>query len=36
MLPSDVKEFYSLCGGLILFENEEYAIHIVKPRGVCF
>ncbi|CAH2464111.1 MULTISPECIES: SMI1/KNR4 family protein [Bacillus] len=32
MLPSDVKEFYSLCGGLILFENEEYAIHIVKPE----
>ncbi len=32
VLPSDLKEFYSLCGGLVLFENEEYAIHIVAPE----
>ncbi|MES5939216.1 MULTISPECIES: SMI1/KNR4 family protein [unclassified Bacillus cereus group] len=32
MLPGDLKEFYSLCGGLTLFENEEYPIRIVTPE----
>lgn len=32
VLSDDLKEFYSLCGGLILFENEEYPIHIVTPE----
>lgn len=32
ILPDDLKEFYSLCGGLTLFENEEYQIHIVTPE----
>ncbi|MCC5803750.1 SMI1/KNR4 family protein [Rossellomorea vietnamensis] len=31
ILPNDLKEFYSLCGGLVLFENEEYPIYIVSP-----
>lgn len=32
VLPKDLMEFYSLCGGLVLFENEEYPIHIVTPE----
>ncbi len=32
MLPEDLYKFYSLCGGLTLFENEEYPIHIVSPN----
>ncbi|WP_442869035.1 SMI1/KNR4 family protein [Bacillus sp. BP-3] len=31
-LPEDVKEFYSLCGGMVLFENEEYSVYIVSPQ----
>lgn len=31
ILPNDLKEFYSLCGGLVLFENEEYPIYFVSP-----
>lgn len=31
ILPNDLKEFYSLCGGLVLFEDEEYPIYIVSP-----
>ena len=31
-LPSDLKEFYSLCGGMILFASKEYAIKIVEPN----
>lgn len=30
-LPDDLKEFYNICGGLVLFENEEYPIYIVSP-----
>jgi antitoxin YokJ len=30
-LPKDVQEFYSLCGGLTLYENADYSIKIVKP-----
>ncbi|PEY43944.1 hypothetical protein CN354_01915 [Bacillus cereus] len=32
ILPEDVKGFYSLCGGAVLFENEEYPIYIVSPQ----
>ncbi|WP_019636959.1 SMI1/KNR4 family protein [Paenibacillus fonticola] len=31
ILPSDLNEFYRLCGGLVLFENEEYPIYVVSP-----
>lgn len=29
--PSDLKEFYGLCGGMTLFASKEYAIKIVEP-----
>lgn len=32
ILPNDLKEFYRLCGGLVLFENEEYPIYFVSPE----
>lgn len=32
ILPEDVKEFYSLCGGMVLFENEEYSVYIVPSQ----
>lgn len=32
ILPDDLKKFYSLCGGVALFENEEYPIYIVSPE----
>lgn len=31
VLPNDLREFYSLCGGLVLFENEKYPIYLVPP-----
>lgn len=31
-LPDDIKEFYSLCGGVILFENAPYSVRIVPPN----
>jgi hypothetical protein len=31
ILPDDLKEFYNLCGGLVLFENKEYPIYVVSP-----
>lgn len=31
ILPEDLKEFYSLCGGLVLFENKDYTIYVVSP-----
>lgn len=31
-LSEDLKEFYRLCGGLSLYENEEYPIHIISPE----
>lgn len=30
-LPEDVKEFYSLCGGITLYENKDYSIKIAAP-----
>lgn len=33
-LPSDLVEFYSLCGGVRLFEDSAYPIRIVEPQGV--
>lgn len=30
-LPDDVKEFYELCGGITLFENQNYIANIVSP-----
>lgn len=32
ILPDDLKDFYTICGGLTLFENAEYPIHIVPPE----
>jgi antitoxin YokJ len=34
LLPPDVKEFYEVCGGMILFENESYSVKIVSPNEV--
>lgn len=34
MLPSDLKEFYELCGGIELYKNGEYPIEIVSPEKV--
>lgn len=31
-LPDDLKEFYTLCGGLGLFLESDYPIHIVSPQ----
>ncbi|GGG70428.1 SMI1/KNR4 family protein [Paenibacillus radicis (ex Gao et al. 2016)] len=31
-LPADLKRFYELCGGMILFDNKDYSIHIVSPE----
>lgn len=33
ILPSDVRTFYSICGGVSLFQTSEYAIDIVEPTG---
>ena len=30
-LPSDIQEFYSLCGGLDMFPNEDWGWRLVKP-----
>lgn len=32
-LPTDVKHFYQLTGGAILFEHAEYPIEIISPAG---
>lgn len=32
ILPGDLYEFYMLCGGVRLFENEEYGIEIIGPE----
>ncbi|GAM12377.1 unknown [Mesobacillus selenatarsenatis SF-1] len=32
-LPSDLKEFYKICGGIDLFVGCDYAIKIVSPQG---
>jgi antitoxin YokJ len=32
-LPSDLKEFYKICGGIDLFIDCDYAIKIVSPQG---
>lgn len=26
ILPDDIKEFYTLCGGMILFEDKPYSV----------
>lgn len=31
-LPQDVATFYSMCGGLILFENEPFSMKIAGPE----
>jgi hypothetical protein len=34
VLPADIREFYSLCGGITLFADALYAITIVPPEEV--
>ncbi|WP_114381027.1 SMI1/KNR4 family protein [Paenibacillus prosopidis] len=31
-LPPDLKRFYELCGGVMLFENKDYNCQIVPPN----
>ena len=31
-LPSDLKKFYEVCGGIDLFKNKQYGFEIVKPK----
>ncbi len=31
-LPDDLKEFYTLCGGLALFLDSDYPIYIASPQ----
>lgn len=31
-LPSDLKKFYEVCGGIYLFEDKKYGFEIVKPK----
>lgn len=33
-LPNDVVEFYTLCGGISLFESEHYTVRFVSPQEV--
>lgn len=32
VLPEDLKEFYELCGGVILYSSKDYAMEIVNPE----
>jgi antitoxin YokJ len=32
VLPNDLKEFYQLCGGLVLYDSSEYFFSIVPPQ----
>lgn len=32
ILPEDVKEFYRICGGIKLFEDEDFGVDIVSPE----
>ena len=32
LFPDDLRSFYTLCGGVRLFEGRDYAITIVSPR----
>lgn len=34
VLPDDVREFYTLCGGVTLFQNSVFPTHIVSPGNV--
>lgn len=34
-IPTDVIEFYEICGGVILNENAAYSVRIVPPQEVC-
>ncbi len=31
-LPADLKEFYELCGGAMLFEGSNYPVHLMSPN----
>ena len=31
VLPNDLVEFYSICGGIELYKNSDYSIRIVSP-----
>lgn len=31
-LPDDLKEFYSFCGGMTLFEDSPFSVRIVSPN----
>ncbi|GAC43681.1 SMI1/KNR4 family protein [Paenibacillus popilliae] len=31
-LPSDLKEFYEICGGIALYQHSDYQINIVSPE----
>lgn len=33
-LPADIKEFYSICGGIRMFDGEEFSIAILPPEDV--
>ncbi|WBW96117.1 SMI1/KNR4 family protein [Oceanirhabdus sp. W0125-5] len=33
-LPKDVEEFYTICGGISLFESKPYSLKIVRPEEV--
>ncbi|KRE64166.1 SMI1/KNR4 family protein [Paenibacillus sp. Soil750] len=35
-LPSDLKRFYEICGGVILFENKDYSCKIVRTEEFVF
>lgn len=34
ILPDDLKEFYSLCGGMTLFEDSPFSVRIVSPNEI--
>lgn len=34
LLPSDVQQFYELCGGMLLFKESPYSIRIVEPSAM--
>ena len=34
VLPYDVIDFYTACGGVVLFEHSDYAVRIVGPTDV--
>ncbi len=32
LLPDDLRSFYKLCGGLVLFSDKDYGITLVPPK----